>query len=260
MKLFTEQKWMEERQVKLALTELGLGHCAEALREGESPDFIFPLDGRPIGIEVVEFFYPTDQIGNPDERVPQGFQNLRHQAVEEARKRFRGSGGPPLSVTVMFNDYPHPQGPRSRAGVEDFAERFQRVVSNNGWSNDRLVHLPFCFPLDAPEVSLYIVAPGIDDKGEFWACEGNPNGPSVQPEHVQAVLDKKSIKHDFYAAKCDAVWLLIVHGGAIRTLTCGLGDDARQASYSFPFERAFWFDRLPPNPPFTLKRCRSQPD
>lgn len=255
MKLFTEQKWMEERQVKLALTELGFGHCADALRVGESPDFTFPLDGRPIGIEVVEFFHPTDHLGNPEERVPHWFQNLRHEAVEEARRKFRDNGGPPLSVTVMFNEYPYPQGPRNKAGAADFAERFERVVMNNGWSNDRLVHLRFYFPPDVPEVSLYFVSPVIDDKNEHWACGGPANGAFVAPEQVQTALDKKAGKHEHYATKCDAVWLLIVNGGAIRTIPCELGDDAREASYSFPFERAFWFDRSPPKAPVALKRC-----
>lgn len=157
MKLRTERKWMEKRQVKLALTELGLAHCADALRASESPDFIFQLDGRSIGIEVVEFFHPTDHLSDTEDGVPREFQILRYTAVEKARERFRDKGGAALHVTVAFNEYPYPQGPQNRAGVEDFAERFERAVSNNGWSNDRLVHLPFYFPPDAPEVSLYFV-------------------------------------------------------------------------------------------------------
>ena len=256
MKLFTPQKWMEERQVKLALTELGLGHCAHALRAGESPDFTFPLDGRPIGIELVEFFYPTEQLGEPAANVSRGFQILRHIAVEKARQRFRDHGGPALYVNVMiFNDYPYPQGPNNRAGVEDFAERFEHVVMNNGWPDERFSHWPFYHHPDLPEVSLYVVSPSVDDKDELWVCSGRANGPFVLPEHVQDVLDKKAKKHESYAAKCDAVWLLIVNGGAIRTIPCELGDDAREWSYSFPFERAIWFDRFPPNAPITLKRC-----
>ena len=248
-KLFTDKKWKETRQVKLALTELGFGHCTGALRAGESPDFIFPLDGRAVGLEVVEFFYP-------DRNVPRGFQNLRHLAVDKARRRFRDNGGPPLSLTVMFNDYPYPQGPRSTPDTNDFAERFERVVTNNGWSNNPLAHWPFYFHPDIPEVSLYVVSPSIDDKGEQWACDGPANGALVEPKHVQDVLSSKAKKFERYAAKCDAVWLLIVNGGAYRTIPCRLGDDARNASYSFPFERAFWFDRCPSRAPVALKRCR----
>ena len=247
-KLFTAQKQMEHRQVELALTEMGFGHCMSTLRAGESPDFIFPLGGRPIGIEVVEFFYPATD-------VPRGFQNLRHIAVEKARRRFRDNGGPPLYVTVMFNDYPSPQGPKSRADTDDFAERFERMVTNNGWPNGPYTHWPFYLHPDIPEVPLYVVGPSVDGKDELWACGGAANGALIKPEHVQDVLSSKAAKYERYAAKCDAVWLLIVNGGAIRTIPCELGDDARNASYSFPFERAFWFDRFPPRAPVALKRC-----
>lgn len=72
---------------------------------------------------------------------------------------------------------------------------------------------------------------------------------------MQDVLSSKAEKYKRYATKCDAVWLLIMNGGAIRTVPCELGDDARNASYTFPFKRAFWFDRFPPNAPVALKRC-----
>ena len=246
-KLFTEQKRIEHRQVELALAEIGLGHCTSALRVGESPDFTFPLDGRSIGIEVVEFFYPTED-------VPPGFQNLRHIAVDKARQRFRDNGGPPLYVTVTFNDYPSPQGPKSRADTDDFAVRFERVVTNNGWPNAPAAHWPFFFHPDIPEISLYVVGPSVDGKDELWACGGAANGALVKTEHVQDKLSSKSEKYGRYAAKCDAVWLLIVNAGAIRTVPCELGDDARNASYSFPFERAFWFDLFPYSAPVALKR------
>ena len=259
-KLFKTQKQMELRQVELALTEMGFGRCTSALRAGESPDVIFPLGGRSIGIEVVEFFYPTGDLGDQDGDVPHWFQNLRHIAVEKARSRFRDNGGPPLYVTVTFSDYPSPQGPKSTPGTDEFAERFQRVVTSNGWSNDPLVHWPFRFHPDIPEVAHYVVSPSIDDQGELWACGGAANGALVEPEHVQDVLSSKAEKYERYAAKCDAVWLLIVNGGAIRTVPCELGDDARNASYSFPFERAFWFDRMPPSAPIALKRLTFLPD
>ena len=245
--LFTAQKRMEQRQVELALTEMGLGHLTSALAAGESPDFTFPLDDRSIGIEVVEFYYP---VGD----VPHGFQILRHIAVEKARQRFRDNGGPPLYVTVTFNDYPSPQGPKSRADTEDLSERFERVVTDNGWPNSPLAHWPFFFHPDIPEISHYMVGPSVDGKDELWACGGAANGALVKPEHVQDKLSSKADKYERYAAKCDAVWLLIVNGGAIRTVPCELGDDARNASYSFPFERAFWFDRFPPSAPVALNR------
>lgn len=246
-KLFTARKQMEHRQVELALTEIGLGHCASALRTWESPDFIFPLDGRSIGIEVVEFFYPAAD-------VPRGFQILRHIAVEKARRRFRDNGGPPLYVTVTFNDYPLPQGPKSTPCTDEFAERFQREVTNNGWPNVPPTRQSFWHRPDIPEVSRYVVGPSVDGKDELWGCGGSMNGALVKPEHVQDVLSSKADKYERYAAECDAVWLLIVNDGAIRTGPCELGDGARNASYSFPFERAFWFDRFPPSAPVALKR------
>ncbi len=254
MNLFTEKKWRERRQVKLALKELGLGHCAEGLRSAESPDFIVPFEGRQIGIELVEFFYPTGDGGDPEASVPPWFQNLRHMAVDKARGKFRNSGGPPLNVTVMFNDHPYFQGPKNTPDTDDFAERFQRVVMNNGWPDSPLTHWPFYFHLDIPEVALYVVSPSCSDADELWACGGAADGVFVEPEHVQAVLGKKAEKYECYAEKCDAVWLLIVNGGAIRTVPCELGADARDASYWFPFERAFWFDRFPARAPVALTR------
>ena len=71
-----------------------------------------------------------------------------------------------------------------------------------------------------------MVSPSIDGTDELWACGGAVIERYVEPRHVQAVLDKKAEKHDVYAQKCDSVWLLIVNGGAIRTVPCELEDYA----------------------------------
>ena len=91
MELFRQQKQIEERQVKLALAGMGLQLHAAHVRREESPGFILPLGGRRIDIEHTEFFFPEEETGAPRE-----FQNLRHEAVEMARRKFRANGGPPL--------------------------------------------------------------------------------------------------------------------------------------------------------------------
>lgn len=240
MELFRQQKQIEERQVKLALAGMGLELHAAHVRREESPDFILPLGGRRIGIEHTEFFFPEKETS-----APRGFQNLRHEAVEMARLKFRANGGPPLYVTPEFIDIPHPMGPNTRSCRDDFAERFERVVRANGWPDDPHDHRVFNFHPDLPEIAYYMVSPSIDGTDELWACGGAAIERYVEPHHIQAVLDKKAEKHQSYSQKCDSVWLLIVNGGAIRTVPCELGDYARDASYSSPFDRAFWLDRFP---------------
>ena len=90
-KLFTAQKRMERRQVELALTEMGLGHCTSALAAGESPDFTFQLDDRLIGIEAVEFFYPE---GDKEQTAVTTVSRPNREALDKALNIFRDAMRP----------------------------------------------------------------------------------------------------------------------------------------------------------------------
>jgi hypothetical protein len=243
MALSQSKKFREKLFVTSALERAGLGEHTASLIDSESPDFVVVINGRTIGIEVVEFFYPeTDAL------APRQFQILRDKSVQLARCKFRDRGGPPLSLVPVFKDYPTPSGPKNRREIEKFAERFQRTVSTYGWGigvhDDRVIRQP----ADVPEIDYYFVYEVDDEDGELWGRGGPANGVLVEPRHVQDVLDGKAPKHGDYLERCDAVWLLIVNDGALRTAPCELGNDAQIASFVFPFERAFWFDHFPPGP------------
>ena len=248
MELFTEQKWREERQVKIALAGMGLERHAAYVRRSERPDFIMPLGGQRIGIEHTEFFFSEEETG-----VPRQFQNERHQSIETARRRFRANGGPALFLTAVFGDNPVPMGPRSRREREDFAQRFERVVRQVGWPDTLGEDCVVPFHPHIPEIACYMVTACSSEAHELWACGGPVTKRQLDVKDVQGTLDKKSQLHEDYAQNCDSVWLVIVNGGAIRTVACELGDEARHAAYSSPFDRVIWLDRFPPRPPVRLK-------
>ena len=245
----TPQKFRERLFVTSGLDRMGLKDSAANLTEGESPDFGLRVDGRTIGIEVTEFFYPE-----VDARAPRQFQILRDKAVQMARCKFRAHGGPPLNVVPVFQEHPAPCGPTTRREIEDFAERFQRTVFAHGWDIGIYHDWVFKNPSGVPEIEYYFVHEAHDEDGELWGRAGPSNGLFVEPRHVQDELDRKAPKHRDYLDRCDAVWLLIANSGALRTAPCELGVDARTASYTFPFERVLWVDVFPVGPVVSLNR------
>ena len=248
MELFTEKKWREERQVKIALEGMGFQLDAAVIEPGECPDFVLHWCGKRIGIEHTEFFFSTEDAG-----APQGFQNLRHEAVELARCKFRSNGGPALYVIPIFKENPTRMGPKRRRDVSDFAERFESVVQANGWPSVAGKYCHFERLPDIPEIDYYIVGLSIDGIDELWNCGGGGVVQDVEPGQVQAALKTKAGKYKQYAQNCDSVWLLIVNGSAIRTVLCKLGDGARTASYASPFDRVLWLDRFPERPAVELR-------
>ena len=240
MSQLTLKKSREKWLLTAALDRMGLSDHASGLVSYESPDFILPIGDRSTGVEVIEFFYPAEDV-----RAPSQFQILRNKSVEMARCKFRANGGPPLYVTPVFLDIPNPLGPQNKRDMENFADRFQSAVARNGWGVSQYDDRVFRLPRDLPELDFYFVLPGLSEEDELWAPAGPLNGVYIEPRHVQAVIDDKASKHANYAQNCDAVWLLIVNEGPLRTAPCEIGEDARNATYSFPFERAYWFDRFP---------------
>jgi hypothetical protein len=202
----------------------------------EEPDCLLRLDGKLIGIEHTEFFFPADPGQVPHKQL----DALQALAVEQARRLFRLRGGPPLYLYPVFDDR---RGPRTKQDAYGLAERLAVLVARNGWSRSLKSHT-FETWRDLPEIHSYIVMPSVDGEDELW--HGGTGGwvATVEPAHVQACLDEKAPLYSAYIKRAPAIWLLVVNDMVRGGTPCEIGPEARSAAYSTPFDRVFWLELI----------------
>lgn len=91
----------------------------------------------------------------------------------------------------------------------------------------------------APYVhGLHIVRTLQDD---LWVS-GFSNYPDVQPQELQADIDRKALKVAGYTPPNDSMWLLIYAESSNAAQALDITDQARAALYSGPFNRVFFLD------------------
>ena len=219
---------------RLFLDRLGIV-TDQPVQRGESPDLRMTIEGRNIGVEVTEFFFPS---ADPD--TPNYLPFLQNRAVYEAWQKFRGNGGPPLYVSFFFSEESTRCGPQTAKERDALANRLCEVVTANGaptygaWTFD--------ISSEVPEVDWYVIEPSLRGTDEQWSISRATMGANVPPAFVQERLNSKADKHPRYVQICPEVWLLIVNDWPMQAPACRIGEAARSARYSFPFDRAFWMD------------------
>lgn len=199
----------------------------------DSPDFLVELNGRHIGIEHTQFFLPPEPGDSPQQQL----DALQELAVEQAQRLFHAAGGPALYVSVQFD---HGRTPSSKAQAYDLGKRLASVVRRNGWpaSPEEATFEPW---RDLPEVCAYSVMNSVDGVDELW--QGGSGGwvAPVGTPHVEAVLAAKGARYQRYAERAADHWLLIVNDPFRGGTPCQISEGAATARYTFPFDRAFWF-------------------
>ena len=224
----------ELRHVRLFFDRLGIV-ADPPVQRGESPDFRTTIEGRNIGVEVTEIFFPSN-----DPNIPNYIPSLQNQAVYKAWQRFRCNGGPPLYVSFFFSDDTTRCGPRTKREKDALANKLCEMVTVNGaptfgtWTID--------ISTEIPEVAWYEIGPSLRGTDELWSIPRAPMGTDVPPVIVQERLKFKADKHPEYIQNCPEVWLLIVNDWPMQAAACRIGEAARSARYTFPFDRAFWMD------------------
>lgn len=243
---YAQFKW--DRECSLAqkfLKQLGIApdHGPE---QRERPDFRFTIEGTEIGLELTQYFFPST---NPD--FPYYLSSLQNQAVYEAWQEFRSSGGQPLYVAFEFSENRTCCGPRTRKEKVELADELCAIVTQiigrwgvpqagQSWGIDLSSEASKNDLLQA--VDRLWVEPSLNGVDELWSVPRATMGIHIPPDYVQGCLNRKSLKYHSYAHGFQQVWLLIVNDWPMQHAACRISEGARSAVYTFPFDRAFWWD------------------
>lgn len=227
------RKEIERAHVERLLNTLGMP-SGPLLRHSESPDFILRHVGRAIGIEHTQFFFPAPEGEIPQQQI-EGLQRL---AVEEAGRIFRSTGGAASYVSPIFNDR---RAPRTKRKAYELGRQFAATVAANGVPPRGQARTHETWKV-LPAIHCYTVMRSVDGVDELWSGGSGGCVATVAPDHVQRVLDVKAPKYRGYLRSANAVWLLVVNDVFRGGSPCEIGGEAMEASYSYPFERAFWLE------------------
>ena len=208
------------------------------IEQAESPDFLVRRDSGLLGIEHTEIFQP----GLPHGASLQAQDSLAQRAVCRARELWKQAIGRPLFVQILFN----PRVNITKRRVDAVARAIARVVEETSIEPGEHMTLKrnpitrVSFPREV--VFIFIRRPLADrDQEDRWCCSSSGFVPSLSPQDIQNVLDKKESKLRNYLLKCPEVWLLIVADALRVPKTVDLSEPALLHCYTTRFDRVFFF-------------------
>ena len=205
------------------------------VESGERPDIWMEVGKSVVGVEVTQFFFP---LGDP--AVKDHLPSLQNQAVHHAWQRFRQCGGLPLYAMFEFTEDKERCGPLDTKKMRDLAGRLCELVRSIGVPAD-LEYGVDSELSSVPELDRCWVDPR-DGVSECWGTPRATMGRNVSSRQVQGCLNSKRDRYRDYASNLSEVWLLIVNDWPLQAAASRIGEEARSAIYSFPFERVFWLD------------------
>jgi hypothetical protein len=216
-----------------------LRRCVAGIPEGEgelseAPDFLFHQQGRRLGIEVTRFFLPTD--GSCPQQM---LDSLKERVLNVAERLHAARGGPALYVNAHFS----PWVTLEKASVQGVAEALVRAVSAQTLPtsiNEPGLEIPLEeLPEEFASIEIHC---SIDGSDKLWAAGSAEFAAPILPAHIEREIERKAPKAREARAKCDELWLVIVHDifrcGAAAELT----DKARDYPYAHPFDRLIWLE------------------
>lgn len=206
------------------------------VESGERPDIRMEVGTSVVGVEVTQFFFP---LGDP--AVKDHLPSLQNQAVYHAWQRFRQCGGLPLYAMFEFTQDKERCGPPDTKKMRDLAGRLCELVRSIGVPAD-LEYGVDSELSSVPELDRCWADPSLDGVSECWGTPRATMGRNVSSRQVQECLNSKRDRYLDYASNLSAVWLLIVNDWPLQAAASRIGEEARSAIYSFPFERVYWLD------------------
>jgi hypothetical protein len=224
------ERWYIE-QLRRAIPDFPSG----TVHGDESPDFLVQSDQRKVGIEVTVFHWPA-----PDGKRPhQEEQALKDRAVATAAKIHAEAGGPALYVTVYFV---RPIGFAKR-NVREQGDAIARAVLDSAPPrslDEPAVRVPWDrLPSRVSEIT---VRASVHDRDRLWSADASGWVAPVDPSHIQAVLERKTVMASRALGKCQELWLVIVNDEFSRGAPVELPKASGQAVYDHPFHRLFWLE------------------
>jgi hypothetical protein len=216
-------------QLRTAVSDFPLGEVVP----GESPDFIVRSDKRTVGIEVTAFHLPPAA----GERPHQEQQSLKDRVVDQARRLHTDAGGPGLYVSVYFGD----PVLITKRGAREFADAVASIVLETS--------VPASFDEPVMTVPWHRLPPGIvgisirasiDGRDRLWSAHAGGWVAPVQPQHIEAVIQRKHGMLSVAKSKCSEVWLVIVNDDFSKAAPVELTEAAARHSYEHAFDRLLW--------------------
>ncbi|HBP90898.1 MAG TPA: hypothetical protein DD706_24805 [Nitrospiraceae bacterium] len=224
------ERWYIE-QLRRAVPDFPRG----TVQSDESPDFLVQSDRRRIGIEVTVFYWPALEGKRPHQEE----QALKDRVVAVADKVHAEAGGPGLYVTVFFA---RPIFVTKR-NVRERGEAIARAVLETvpPFSlNEPAVRVPW--DRLPPGVTDITIRASVDGRDRLWSADAGGWVASVEPTHIQPVLERKTLMASHALMKCQELWLIIVNDEFSRGAPVELAKESGQVVYDHPFDRLFWLE------------------
>jgi hypothetical protein len=202
-----------------------------------------------LGVELTEYHHPP----SPGNRPHQEIQSLKEQIVQIAERLHADAGGPALYVTVIFGRHGRLSKNRVQAIAKALADAvlFQNVPRSIG---DPDVEIPRnLLPQEIAHARAY---GSVDGQDKLWHANNGGWVAEIGVPDVQREIDRKQRIVEMARTKCDELWLVIVHN-LVRGAPCELSAEARNAEYTFTYDRVIWLNPHQPSAGDFRQRIRT---
>ena len=173
-----------------------------AVKKHETPDFLFQIDGKLIGVEHTEVYL--------DKEYPlQAKESVEDDIADKAQSYADSKGYIPTRTKILFRNV---RGLKQKQR-KNIASNLADFVQFNILQSSKEPFTQLRLELDSPVISsVYPTVMPKDFKNHYFTARAGWVKADASEEISKAVR-VKSKKVNSYLSKCDEVWLLIVADG-----------------------------------------------
>jgi hypothetical protein len=175
-----------------------------APEEGESPDFLFQLGDRAIGVEITGLV----SLRAPGEDNPRQSSRTLERLTERIHESYDAFAGPRVHLSLFPGQRPRVSqgelGNLARRLAAEIAEGIELAVSQQPWQR------PWEVWIRHPAVQSIAAWPCAADEPPRWHVHRGGAVDCANAEDIVATLRGKESKLAEYRRKAHEVWLLIV--------------------------------------------------
>ena len=216
---------------------LALGHFPLGrIEKFEHPDFLVHRESTVLGIELTRLFHqPTAPRFLLREQ-----ESLRHHVANVAKHSYDSKNGPPIHVTIFFND----QVPVRKARLNSLADSVAAIALRMASAADALQEESFNWTNRAyfPEEIATIRARRFDGITiSFFGPTAGAWLPFLSVTDLQLEFQKKEDHIARYLHSCNELWLVMCYKAEGLASVVEVSDATASATYRTSFDRAFLF-------------------
>ena len=199
----------------------------------ETPDFLVVSAMSTIGLEFTEFHLPPPAGEQPHQET----QALKERIVARAAELHEQADGAALYVSVFFQ----PRTTLNKHTVEGMARKVANAVSATPIdSTDPLCDVTVSWRALPPGISNISIRLSIDGIDRLWHADAGGWVAPISPDHIRAVVARKTRMAAAARRRCDELWLVIVNDVFSRAAQASLSDETVDALFEHPFDRLLW--------------------